>query len=185
MLPNLYFPIEIGMRELTARLLTACAAVERGFRIVLGYQHDLFATAPNLPPGILFSKGTNNIFINRARQLREFGHAFMACEEELFGFCLDLSPLTYNAERLSEVCDLYLCMGRDEADYMTRRYGSKLPTTITGNARTDVLRPNVKGMYSPEANSIRRKYGKFILLNPNFGLINPANRFSIDQWFDI
>ena len=183
MFPNLYFPIEIGIRELPARLLTACVAAERGFNVVIGFQHDLLASSPHLPLGIFIFKGTNNMHLTNGAILRRIGHALVACEEENFGFCLDANPLTFNSDKLSAQCDLYLCMGQDEADYLARRYGESLPFEITGNARTDVLRPEFQKAFARQTTEIKQQYGKFTLINTNLGLINPANNYTLEEIF--
>jgi surface carbohydrate biosynthesis protein len=183
MRPHLYFPIEIGTRELDARLLTACIAAERGFVAVLGLQQDLFLSAKSLPPGVFLSKGTSNTYVKIAQWLRSLGHIFAACEEENFGTCLGGGGLAFNSPALAHHCDLYLCIGKDEADYLKRHYGSNLHFKITGNARTDVLRAPLRPMFAEEAARIRRAYGQFILINTVFGTINPATKATPQQLF--
>ena len=185
---HLYLPIELGSRELAPRLLTAAIAAERGFEVLLGYQHYLFDKADSLPAGVYLSKGSNNIFLNRSSKLRQHGHAFTACEEESFGFVMESGPITFNARDLATKCDLFFALGRDEVAYLRRRFGDALPIALTGNARADLLRPRMKALYDREVQEIKQKYGKFILLNTNFGLINsfdtPDPNVHFKNWLD-
>lgn len=185
---HLYLPVELGSRELAPRLLTAAIAAERGFEVLLGYQHYLYDKAPALPAGVYLSKGSNNIFLNRSSKLRQHGHAFTVCEEESFGFVMEAGPITFNARDLATKCDLYFALGHDEVAYLRRRFGDALPIALTGNARVDLLRPRMKALYEREVQEIKQKYGKFILLNTNFGLINsfdtPDPRTHFQNWVD-
>jgi surface carbohydrate biosynthesis protein len=45
---------------------------------------------------------------------------------------------------------------------------------LTGNPRGDLLRPELRGFYARDIESIRREYGDFILMNTNF---KPVNAF--------
>ncbi len=183
MSPFIYLPIEMGSRELLPKLLIASFAVERGLNVLIGSQHQIAVSAATLPAGIFYSKGTNDIFVRIAQDIRPFGHLFVASEEENFGYCLDKGPLSFNSANLAEVCDLYLCLSQSEADYMHNRYGSALPTSVTGNARADFLREECRKMFEGEIAEIKEKFGKFVLINGNFGTINSGQFDNIEQIF--
>lgn len=171
----LYLPIEIGTRDLGPKLLIAAAAVEQGFEVLLGLQRILYENAANLPRGVYLSKGTNNLFLYYVPKIWEAGHSFATAEEENFGFALEKGPLNFNSAALRELSDLYLCIGRDEADFVERRYGPEFRKVLVGNARVDLLRPQMRPLYNRAVKHLRKKHGKFVLFNLNFGLINPAD----------
>ena len=177
----LYLPIEIGSRDLAPRLLIAAAAVERGYEVLIGLQRMVYENAANLPPGVYLSKGTNNLFLYYVPKIWEAGHAFVSMEEENFGFALEKGPLNFNSSALGKLSDLYLCIGRDEASFIERRYGPDFRKVLTGNARVDLLRPQLRPLYNRAVRNIKKQHGKFILLNLNFGLINPADKATPDQ----
>jgi surface carbohydrate biosynthesis protein len=181
----LYLPIEIGSRELNAKLLTAASAVERGFTVLFGFQYHLFRNHAKLPPGIFFSKGSNKLYLSFVPHMRAAGHAFVASEEENFGYCLNEAPVAFNPAELPANCDLYLCMGACEARYVEGRFGPSFPKVITGNARMDMLRSRMRALSAPAAAEIRKQYGKFVLLNMNFGLTNPNMETSLQGLFNL
>jgi surface carbohydrate biosynthesis protein len=181
----LYLPIEVGSRELNSKSLIASVAAERGHTVVLGFQHDLVQAGASLPPGVFLSKGSNNTFLKYVPALRAAGHAVAVSEEENYGYRLTHSPVCYNSKELQDRCDLYLCIGPDEAAHIERRYGATFPKAVTGNARTDFLRPRLRAMYEPEVQRIKEEYGKFILLNSNFGLTNPISRTDLVNYYKL
>lgn len=180
----LYLPIEIGSRELAAKTLIAAVAAEQGFQVLLGLQYSLFFNAGNLPRGIYLSKGTNELFVYHVPQLWAAGHAFVAAEEENFGFCLDQNPLNFNCDKLRDHCDLYLCNGRDESEYIAQRFGAAFPQAVTGNARVDLLRPQLAPLYNRAVRQIRKEHGRFILVNLNFGFTNGFDGATTRQQYD-
>jgi len=181
----LYLPVEIGSRELNAKLLTAASAAERGFTVLFGFQYHLFQNHEKLPPGLFFSKGSNRIYLKFVPEIRKSGHAFVASEEENFGYCLNEAPVAFNPTELPQNCDLYLCMGACEARYLEGRFGPAFPKALTGNARLDFLRPRLRALSAAAAADIRRQYGKFVLLNMNFGLTNPNVKSSLQKMFEL
>jgi surface carbohydrate biosynthesis protein len=179
----LYLPIEIGSRDLAPKLLIAAAAVEKGYEVLLGLQRMVYENAANLPPGVYMSKGTNNLFLYYVPRIWEAGHAFVSTEEENFGFALEKGPLNFNSSALGKLSDLYLCIGRDEEAFIERRYGPEFRKVLTGNARVDLLRPRMRPLYNRAVKQIKKQHGKFILLNLNFGLINPADKADLKALF--
>jgi surface carbohydrate biosynthesis protein len=64
--------------------------------------------------------------------------------------------------------------GEDNAE-LWRQYPDLppgMPIHITGNPRSDMLRPDLRPFYAPEAETLREKYGSFILVNTNFNHVN-------------
>ena len=174
MTPYLYFLMEIGTREFMARCLTACIAAERGFKVLLGYQYTLLEHAPLLPPGIYFSKGTNAVAVDNMKMAKEHGHITIACEEENFFRVLENSPIVCSDDSLPESCDLFLAMGQEEEKYIRGRFGVSLNVANCGNARTDILRTEFRPLFQEKVQNMRNRFGKYILVNSNLGIINSA-----------
>lgn len=170
----LYCPIEVGTRELLSRCLTACAAAEKDFVVLIGFQYTLIEHATVLPKGIYFSKGTNAISVENMTMARDNGHVVAMCEEENFFRGLKNNPIVIGSQNLDAVCDLYLAIGEDEKDYIIGRFGGRIPIQCTGNARADLLRTAFMPLYHREAESLRAEHGHHILINTNFGILNNA-----------
>lgn len=172
MKPYLYCLMEVGTREFFARCLTSCIAAERGFTVLLGYQYTLLEHAPILPPGIYFSKGTNSIAVSNMIMTKEYDHMTAACEEENFFRVLENSPIVCSDDTLPKGCDLFLAMGREEQKHIQGRFGDALSVSRCGNARTDVLRPELRPLFETQVRELKNKFGNYILINSNLGIIN-------------
>ena len=174
MKPHLYCMMEVGTREFLARCLTACVAAERGFTVLLGHQHTLMEHSTILPQGIYFSKGTNAIATANMAEALRHGHLTVACEEENFFRVLDNNPLDVTDHTLPDACTLFLAMGEEEETHLRNRFGAGIQIKRCGNARTDILRPELRTLFEQEAAILREQHGRFILINSNLGIINSA-----------
>ena len=55
----LYIPIEIGARELDAKLLIAIKALNKNFTVILGRKAPLINFLKNSQPGVFFHLGSS------------------------------------------------------------------------------------------------------------------------------
>jgi surface carbohydrate biosynthesis protein len=173
--PTLLIPVELQVRELDAKLLLACIAARRGFPAVIGPRREMHFHIPSFPKSIYLSKsltsGSSSVF----RVLSRLGHKIVAWDEEAL---VHLPPESYYQRRLSPVSiqlvNHLIAWGEDNAA-LWRGYPdmpSGLSIRITGNPRGDLLRPELRSFYEPEADEIRRIHGDFILVNTNFNQVN-------------
>ncbi len=80
--PWLILPVEIQIRELSSKLLIACAAALRGYRVVLGEQIAVHRNFDRLPPGIIFEKSICPEQVFYLKKFREHGHKIDCFDEE-------------------------------------------------------------------------------------------------------
>jgi len=170
----LYLPIEITVRELHAKALLAAVAAESGWHVVLGPKTALEARLGLLPAGTVFQFGLHANFAAGCRRLRDRGHYVVAVDEEGL---VTLNSERYRRYRVSretlEATDLCLCWGQNHRDMLlpiAKDTGCRLE--ITGNPRFDLLRPHLCQLFTPAAELLRQRYGRFILINSNFGSFN-------------
>lgn len=175
MTKHLYFLMEVGTREFAARCLKACIAAERGLTVLIGFQYTLLEHAAYLPRGIYLSKGTNSFSANNMAVARQAGHLSVCCEEENFFRVLKDNPVSFSAPNLADVCDLYLAAGAAEERFLRSMYGASLPIARAGNARSDVLRPELRALFANETKAFKERFGRYILINSNLGIINSAS----------
>ncbi len=175
--PTLLIPVENQVRELDPKLLLACVAARRGFSSIIGPRREMHFHIPAFPHSIYLSKsitkGSRGVF----RTLHRLGHHIAAWDEEAL---VHLPPATYYRHRLSPVSLGYvshlLAWGEDNAE-LWRQYPEfpsekAVKISVTGNPRGDLLRPEIRVYYDSEVEKIREKFGDFILINTNFGLVN-------------
>jgi surface carbohydrate biosynthesis protein len=170
----LIIPVEEQVRELNAKLLFACVAADRGFRVILGSRAHLHHRAAFLPRGIYLAKSMRSLSVRMFKILRQLGHEIVAWEEE----GLVPYPAEYYYERrmspdtLRHVSVLF-AWGRANAE-LFRNYAAceGTPIHITGNPRADLMRAELRPFFQDQVEQLRRQFGRFILVNTNFGILN-------------
>ena len=174
--PIIYILIEIASRELDSKLLTALFLAKKGFRVVLGYQWALIENRDRLPTGIFFFKGMNKVHTDSMAKVRQFGHIVVAMEEEFLN--IGMEPPEYYDYRdvfhtdANHCCHLFLASHDFEMGFV-KRLIPDLDVRLTGNPRTDCLRPELVSIYDPVGEEISKTMSSgYILINTNPGMIN-------------
>lgn len=171
---TLIIPVENQVREFDAKLLLACVAAERGMPVILGSRTYIHFEAGSMPRGVYLAKSMRSLSDRMFGILRNLGHEIVAFDEE--GLVRPPDPLYYT-RRMSEVAlghvSALLAWGPDNAAVFERCPAVHgVPVHVTGNPRIDMLRADVRSFYAEQAHGIRQRYGRIILLNSNFGLLN-------------
>ena len=177
----LIVPVENQVRELDPKLLLACIAARRGFSVIVGSHREIDLRIASLPQSLYLNKSMTDRNLKMFRIIEKLGHDILTWDEEAL---VHLPADTYYSRRLSPVAIRYnsclFAWGEDNAE-LWRQYPDLppgMPIHITGNPRSDMLRPDLRPFYAPEAETLRKKYGNFILVNTNF---NHVNAFSPAQ----
>ena len=173
--PLLLIPVENQVRELDPKLLLACVAAERGFSSVIGSRREMEFNIDAFPRSIYLSKSMTIRSLLFFRVAKKFGHEIIAWDEEAL---VHLPAETYFSRRLDTRSIRYLshlfAWGMDNAE-LWRQYDhlpDGIPIHITGNPRSDMLRPELRTFYEKEVDQICSQYGDFILINTNFNHVN-------------
>ena len=172
---TLYLPIGTKCRELPGKTLLAAKAVERGWRVVIGGLDMRAELLEESPPGLLVENNVPDDKADRFRRLKDRGYVIANLSEE--------SVLYRDAEeywthrigtRALESADVVFTVGvRSEEDIRVHRRAAAGRMVRTGNPRFDTLLPGVRTVYDADAEAIRRRHGRFLLVNSNFGPANP------------
>ena len=171
----LYMPMEIASRELDSRLLIALFACREGIEIVTGQKWLLQKNAGQMPSGIWIFKTVTPGDAKQMMRIRKLGHRISAIDEEMPGLGEGSGRLRWVDKRSIETSDAIFCLGGQHIRAMMAKFPEYAQKYIeTGNPRWDFLRPELRGIYAQDADVIRAKYGAFILVNTNIGLVNSA-----------
>jgi surface carbohydrate biosynthesis protein len=181
---TLILPVESQVRELDAKLLLACAAAERGFRVIIGSRAFVHYRVASLPRGVYLAKSMRSLSELMFGILKRLGHEIVAWDEEaLVRFPRD----DYYRRRLSPKA---LCLvshlfawGEDDAK-LFREFPaySGTPIDVTGNPRIDLIRPDARHYFDDEVAEIRERFGDFVMVNTNFGYVNSfASKLNLMQ----
>jgi surface carbohydrate biosynthesis protein len=173
----MYLPVESHLRELDGKILLAAAAAERGRPAILGFQTDLRRRMAGMPRGIYMAKsfGPPKPLANFLRMFRDLGHSVVGWDEEGL---VHAGQSVYARRRASPrtlpVLSAIFSWGQDYTNLVTSLpYYHGTPLFETGNPRIDLLHPRVRGYFDAEAAKLRAAYGGYILINSNFGRVNP------------
>ena len=171
----LIIPVENQVRELDPKLLLACIAARRGFPVIIGSHRKIDLRISSLPQSLYLNKSMTDRNLKMFRIMRYLGHEIVTWDEEAL---VHLPPDTYYSRRLSPVAIQYVshlfAWGEDNAE-LWRQYPdlpAGMPIHVTGNPRSDMLRPELRSFYESEADDLRQEHGKFILVNTNFNHVN-------------
>ena len=170
----LIIPVESQVRELDPKLLLACVAAERGFTVFLGSKTEVGLRIASFPRSIYLGKSMTAQSIKMFGTLKNLGHDIIVWDEEAL---VHHSKEQYYGRRLDprtlEKVSALLAWGQENYE-LFKEYPaySNTPIYITGNPRGDMMRPEVLPFYEPEAESIHKRFGEFILINTNFSMVN-------------
>ena len=171
---TIIMPVENQVREMDAKILLSCVAAERGFPVLIGSRAYIHFKTASVPRGVYMAKSMKDRSIRMFKLLRQNGHDILAWDEEGL---LREPDVIYHRWRLSAVAmrdiALLTTWGEDNARAFRDFSGyENTPIKVTGNPRIDLLRPELREFYRPEAEAIQNRYGKFIIINTNFSKVN-------------
>jgi surface carbohydrate biosynthesis protein len=172
---SIIIPVENQVRELDPKLLLACIAVQRGFEVIIGSHREVDFRITTFPRSLYLNKSMTERNLKMFRIMEKIGHEILTWDEEAL---VHLPAETYYSRRLSPDAIRYnshlFAWGEDNAQ-LWRQYPhlpAGMPIHVTGNPRSDMLRPELRSFYEPESEELRKKYGKYILVNTNFNHVN-------------
>ncbi len=171
---RLILPVEIFNREFDAKVLLACFAAERGFSVIIGAKREINLNLTSFPSSIYLPINLHNRNQVTNHLLKNVGHTLVGVDEEAIVYC---SQEVYVKEKLGTVVfpqpSLYLAWGSENARiWKSQKNYNGMPVHITGNPRTDLLRPELQPYWALSVENIRKQFGKVILINTNFGKLN-------------
>lgn len=171
---RLILPVEIFNREFDAKVLLACFAAERGFSVIIGAKREINLNLASFPPSIYLPINLHNRNQVTTHLLENLGHTLAGMDEEAIVYC---SPEVYVKEKLGTIVfpqpKVFLAWGSENARiWKSQKNYNGMPVHITGNPRTDLLRPELQPYWSRSVENIKKQFGHIILINTNFGKLN-------------
>ncbi len=169
-------PIETQSRELDAKLLLACYLAKAGMPTVVGSRQVMHENIASLPGGIYLAKDFRRPSLRLFRILKDRGCPILAWDEE--GVVFYNRELYHrrriDAETLGHVEELFAWNDENRALLANAPGYNNAAIHVTGNPRTDLLLPKLRSIFDEDVKSLRERFGKFVLINTNFGRVNPA-----------
>jgi len=169
-------PVETQSRELDAKLLLACYLARAGMSTVIGSRQAMHNNIASLPRGIYMAKDFRRPSLRIFRILHGRGCPILAWDEEgvVFYNREFYHRRRVDATALGQVDELF-AWNDENRDMLRSAPGyNGAPIHVTGNPRTDLLLPRLRGIFNSDVETLRERFGTFVLINTNFGRVNPG-----------
>ena len=167
----LLLPVETKYREFDAKLWLGCCAAERGYGVILGEMDEIHQKQLALPRGICLDKSIAPDKLKVLRRMHRAGHRLCVNDEEslmAYNYPQRFLDSRLTLETMS-MTDLFFSWGERQAELVRGAYPDYADRVHTvGNPRMDLLASDLRSLYSQEAEGIRERLGRDILLPSNF-----------------
>ncbi len=179
--PSIILPSETWAREFDAKLLLACYLAERGYPVYVGCKNTIHLNITKFPAGLYVAKDFRVSSDTMFNILKKLGHTIVAWDEEA---TLPFDADEYHAIRISpgafSKVSAFFAWGQVNKETIeSAPYPVPGPVYLTGNPRRDMSRPEIRNYFGDEAEALRQKHGRFILINSNFGKLNHFTRAEV------
>jgi surface carbohydrate biosynthesis protein len=185
-----YLPIEIKNREFYSKTILAAKLIQKNFKVVIGQQWFIYdqILKNNFPPGIFFQNSLNTYKYSQLRTFKKKQFYNVLLDEEYYSLNFNHYDALFleNISRsyFDDYIDKYYCNTVYELNAMKKNITkNKEKFILTGNVRKEFLE-KYSGILDSEAEKLKLKYGKFILINTNFGYINSIFEDYINKLLD-
>jgi len=169
-----YLPIEIKNREFYSKTILAAKLIQKNFKVIIGQQWFIFdqIKKKNFPPGVFFQNSINaqkNAALEKFKKLQFYN---VVLDEENYGINFKYNVLNnfikfFNFDNV----DKYYCNTANELNTVKKIVKNKKILLLTGNVRKE-FSEKYSEILDSETEKLKNKYGKFILINTNFGSFN-------------
>lgn len=167
---RIYIDVEIKNRDLWSRLLLAALLVDRGHTCFIGQAQTIHCLRALGGVDIVIKKSVRKRNLPLLFDLADDGVMVANLPEE--GFLID-NPDRFILQEMPTDCldfvSVQMLPGRYQKNLIKQLRGdAKCRLEATGNPRVDVWRNRYFGLFDDVADSIRARFGEFVLINLNF-----------------
>lgn len=170
----LFLPIETQVRELDSKLLIGVVAANKGLDVYIGWKEHLRSQPIFTNQCYILEKSASPGTLNIFERLKKRNFSTGVLDEEGLLYLSKSSYLERRIDRHSiKLIDNFFTWGIESKNILRNPFNNKLKKIIvTGNPRIDLLRPQFYNLYDENRRNIRANFGKYILINTNFGICN-------------
>lgn len=166
-----YFPIEVKKRELDSRCYQALKLINQGFVVSICTKSAIAQYKKKMRLGIVYFKSSGPRYHSLMKELKNMGHKNIVMDEEgLILIDKNLYSTRFYKKNFKYI-DLVLSWGKQDFSAIKKMSKSSKIFNI-GSPRIDLLNQKTNKIYFDQARKIKKKYGKFILINTLFTYVN-------------
>jgi surface carbohydrate biosynthesis protein len=175
---TVFLPIEVKRRELDSKLLLAIHLIKAGIPVIIGDRMGCARELMFVENSLYLAKSLsvdlapvfNEIKTKNGKILVLFEEGgLVAKENDKFEEIISFYP-----PQMLPYVDTVLTYGQNYQDLIIDNVKllNKENTFVVGNTRFDLHKPKFSSLYDDRVKAIKKKYGKFILINTNFSFAN-------------
>lgn len=165
-------PVEFASREFEAKSVLAYELIKYGWSIVIGQQWEIFNQLSQFPPCFVIFKGQNKLHQTSMAYAKKYGHFIISIEEEALGMTEEHTLSKSSTKELYTLADVIFSQGEFETQFHRKMSSQLIDIKTFGNIRVDLLKKEYRFLFEDKIDFIRKTYGRFILINTNFALLN-------------
>lgn len=170
----LIIPMEIVERELNGYLLLAIEAAKRGYKVLIGTKREIFTHMQHIPKGVVFLKSLTTDDIGHIENLREAGHIVVSQDVEglIYTSMDEFVTVRFHEDAIKNAEQIYFWgdIQREAVAQAFPHHADRM--TATGSPINDIWNPSMRPLYQSQIDSIKQRFGKYILLPSSFGTAN-------------
>lgn len=172
MIRKIFLPIEIKKRELPSRIYLSLVAAKKGYSSILGHKSKIFKFQHYCINSNILTKSLPRNDTEFLRNLKkQNNNIYYIHEEGLMSFDDRFTHRMIDPKVL-KIVDKVFTWGNEQTNAMRKIFDmDNYYLAEVGNPRIDVL-IKLKKFFQAEAQIIKKKYGKFILVATKYGKIN-------------
>lgn len=167
-------PSETWAREFDAKLLLGLCLAEKGYPVFVGCKNTIHLHITEFPAGLYVAKDFRVSSDTMFDIIKKLGHTIVAWDEEAtLPFDADeYHTIRISPKAFSKVSAFFAWGPVNKETIETAPYPVPGPVHLTGNPRRDMSRREIRNYFEKDAEALRKRYGRFILINSNFGKLN-------------
>lgn len=170
----IYLPIEIKNREFMAKVICAFKLADAGYKIIVGKSTEVEKLCMMGPKGVYI--GTSIVKQHRIlfEKLQRNQQQIVAVDEEGLVYYNKEHFVKHRVdEKTINQIDAFFTWGEHHRQLVKSKCPQYMDKIFSvGNIRMELLKRKYRMLFKTEADILREKHGKYILLNTNFAAYN-------------
>lgn len=173
----IYLDVEIKKREFLSRLYLASLLADTGSIVLIGKRLSAAAYIDRYPSSLLVRKNARLSGLKLTAELVNHGIDVVSIDEE--GFMVDSLKVYLsfdNPHQMVRLISKYFLWGLKQKITLSKKYGSTQKKFFSfGNPRVVLWKNRYFGYFDQEATTIKSRFGRFLLVSSNFGLVTNSD----------
>ena len=159
------------------KLLISTEFLNKNFEVIIGNRQVLHTILKFLPKGAVLEKSYGYSLSQIVKGHFSFGHKIYALDEEALTIASKKQYMKLNYYKKNEkYLSKFFLSNKNQKEMLTSQNVNKKKLFMSGTPKFELYKKNYLKIFQKEADIIKKKYGKFILITSRFAHINPNQK---------